>query len=115
MGEAIIDLDNHQTVPAACKSGDCCGTEITSYYIPEMVTRCNLARVRSTMVHPVQIKTAKVVRTALVDQHHMILLQLESRVPTSQGCQTYIKEVWSTYLPELKVVQNIKDTLPDSL
>ena len=113
--DAIIDLNNHQAVPVACLAKDCCGSEIASYYIPEKGAKCNLARVRNTMAHPVQMKTAKGVHTALIDHQHKILLPLVSKMTVSPGCQAFVKEVWSTSLPDLKVVRNLEDTLPDSL
>ena len=113
--DAIVDLNNHQPVPDACLAKDCCGSEIASYYIPEKKAKCNLARVRNTMVHPVQMKTAKGVHTALVDHQHKILLPLVSKMTVSPGCQAFVKEVWSTTIPEMKVVRNLEDTLPDSL
>ena len=113
--DAIIDLNNHQAVPAACQSEDCCGTEVASYYIPEKVAKCNLARVRRTMAQPVPMKTSKGVYTALVDHQHKILLPLGEKTTVSTGCQAFVKEVWSTSFPELKVVRNIEDTLPDPL
>ena len=67
------------------------------------------------MAHPVQMKTAKGVHTALIDHQHKILLPLVSKMTVSPGCQAFVKEVWSTSLPELKVVRNLEDTLPDSL
>ena len=113
--DAIIDLDNHQAVPTACQREDSCGTEIVSYYIPERVAKCNLARVRRTMAQPVQMKTARGVHTALVDHQHKILLPLGEKMAVSPGCNAFVQEVWSTPFPELKIVRNIEDTLPDSL
>ena len=113
--DAIIDLDNHQAVPSACQSEDSCGTEIVSYYIPEKVAKCNLARVRRTMAQPVHIKTARGVHTALVDHQHKILLPLGDKMAVNPGCKAFVQEVWSTTYPELKVVRNVENTLPDSL
>ena len=113
--DAIIDLDNHQAVPSACQSEDSCGTAIVSYYIPGKAAKCNLARVRRTLAQPVQIKTARGVHTALVDHQHKILLPLEDKMDVNPGCTSFVQEVWNTPYPELKVVRNIEDTLPDSL
>ena len=111
----IVDLDNHQEIPDACTTKNICGSETASYYLPESTNRCRLAQLRHTMAHSVQLKTAKGMRTALVDHQHKILLELGEKKSTGPNCSPYLKEVWTTNFPELKVVLNPGATVPESL